>query len=181
MTLAQVLEISRLETAAQQSLSQMSNTKPSVNHVRYDKKKKKKKGGKPSQQQSWGKFQGSGSLPSNSKPDASGKLQTKGKICYRCGKGRHQPDKKCGTINAICNKCGKKGHYTVICQKGKGLPHSSRSAHVVDTCSGVSTSQTEPDLYTECGQPIYYNLIWCKPCPQNLRKFQRSPNHCCNS
>ena len=73
MTLAQVLEISRLETATQQSLSQMSNTKPSVNYVRYD-KKRKNKGGKPSQQQSLGKFHGSGSLPSNSKQDASGKL-----------------------------------------------------------------------------------------------------------
>ena len=39
VTLAQVLEISRLETAIQQLLSQMSNTKPSVNYVRYDKKK----------------------------------------------------------------------------------------------------------------------------------------------
>ena len=55
VTLAQVLEMSRLETATQQSLSQMSNKKPSVNYVRYD-KKKKKKGGKPSQQQSLGKF-----------------------------------------------------------------------------------------------------------------------------
>ena len=40
VTLAQVLEISRLETATQQSLSQMHNTKPTVNYVRYDKKKK---------------------------------------------------------------------------------------------------------------------------------------------
>ena len=48
MTLAQVFEISRLEKATQQSLSQMSNTKPSVNYVRYD-KKKKNEGGKPSQ------------------------------------------------------------------------------------------------------------------------------------
>ena len=82
VTLAQVLEISRLETATQQSLSQMSHSKPSVNYVRYD-KKRKNKGVKPSQQQSLGKFHGSGSLPSNSKLDASGKLQTKCKICYR--------------------------------------------------------------------------------------------------
>ena len=116
LTLAQVLEISRIETAKQQSLSQMSNMKPSVNYVSYD-KKKKNKGGKPSQQQSLGKFHGSGSLHLNTKPDASGKLQTKGKICYRYGKGRHQPDKKCGAINAICNKCGKEGHYAVIYQK----------------------------------------------------------------
>ena len=73
MTLAQVLEISRLETATQQSLSQMSNTKPSVYYVRYD-KKRKNRGGKPSQPQSLGKFHGSESLPSNSKPDTSGKL-----------------------------------------------------------------------------------------------------------
>ena len=154
MTLAQVLEISSLETATQQSLSQMSNTKPSVNYVKYE-RKRNNKGGKPSQQQSLGKFHGSGSLPSNSKPDASGKLQTKDKICYRCGKGRHQPDQKCGAINAICNKCGKKGHFAVICQKGKGFSHSSRSAHVVKTSSSASTSQTEPDFYNECGQPIY--------------------------
>ena len=101
----------------------MSNTKPSVNFVRYN--KKKTEGGKPSQQQSLGKFHRSGSLPSNSKLDTNGKLQTKGKICYRCGKGRHQPDHKCGAIDAICNKCGKKGHFAVICQKGKGFSHSS--------------------------------------------------------
>ena len=112
ITLAKVLEISRLETTIQQSLSQISNTKPSITYVRYD-KKRKSKGGKLSQQ-SLGKFHGSGSLLSNSKPDASGKLQTKGKICYRCGKGRHQPDQKCGAINAICNKCGKKWHFAVI-------------------------------------------------------------------
>ena len=64
--LAQVLEISRLETTTQQSLSQMFNTKPSVNYVRYN-KKEKAKGGKPSQQQSLEKFHGSGSSPSNSK------------------------------------------------------------------------------------------------------------------
>ena len=34
VTLAQVWEISRVETATQQFLSQMSNTKPSVNYVR---------------------------------------------------------------------------------------------------------------------------------------------------
>ena len=154
MTLAQVLEISRLETATQQSPSQMSNTKPSVNYVRYH-KKRKNKGGKPLQQQSLGKFHGSGSSPSNNKLDANGKLQTKGKVCYRCGKGRHKPDQNCGAIDAICNKCGKKGHFIVICQKGKGFSCSSRSAHVVEISSGASTSQTEPDYYTECRQPIY--------------------------
>ena len=131
----------------------MSNTKPSVNYVRYN-KKRKNKNGKPSQQ-SLGKFQGSGSLPSNSKSEASGKLQTKGKICYKYGKDRHQSDQKCGDIDEICNKCGKKSYYIVIYQKGKGFPHSSRLAHVEETSSGASTSQTEPDFYTNCGQPIY--------------------------
>ena len=42
ITLAQVLEISRLEMATQQSLSQMSHTKPSISYVRYDKKRKTK-------------------------------------------------------------------------------------------------------------------------------------------
>ena len=45
MILAPVLEISRLETSTQQLLSQMSNTKPSLNYVRYN-KKRKNKGGK---------------------------------------------------------------------------------------------------------------------------------------
>ena len=154
VTLAQVLEISRLETATRQSLSQMSNTKPSVNYVRYD-KKKKNKSGMASQQQTLGKIHGSGSSPSNSKLDANVKLQTKGKIYYRCGKGRHQPDQKCDAIDAICNRCGKKGHFAVICQEGKEFSHSSGSAHVVETSSGASTSQTEPEYYTEYGQPIY--------------------------
>ena len=46
-------------------------------------------------------------------------------------------------------------HIAVICQKGKGFSHSSRSAHVVETSSGASTSQTELDFYTQCGQPIH--------------------------
>ena len=40
VTLAQVLEMSRLETATQESPFEMSNTKPSVNYVRYNKEKK---------------------------------------------------------------------------------------------------------------------------------------------
>ena len=55
----------------------------------------------------------------------------------------------------------RKGHFAVICQKGKGFSHSSRSAHAEKTSSGTSTSQTEPDYYTECGQPIYvqYHML----------------------
>ena len=169
ITLAQVLEISRLETAIQQSLFQMSNTKPSVNYGRY--KKKKNKGGKPSQQQTLGKFHGSGTLPSNSKLDANGKFQTKGKICYRCGKGKHQPEQKFAAIDAICNKCGKKGHFAVICQKGKGFSHSSRSVHVVETSNSVSTLQTKPDYYTECGQPIYVQSHMLQTMSTKLKKI----------
>ena len=154
VTLAQVLEISRLETATQQSLSQMSNTKPTVSYVRYD-KKKKNKGGKPSKQQTLRKFHGSGTLPSYSKPDANGKFQTKDKTCYRCGKGKYRPGQKCAATDAIHNKCGKKGHLAVICQKGKGFLHSSKSADIVETSNSVSTSQAEPKYYTKCGQPIY--------------------------
>ena len=120
VTLAQVLKISRLETATQQSHSQMSNTKPPINFVRY-RKKRKNKGGKLSQQQSLAKFHRSGSSPSNSKPDDSGKLQTKGKICYRCGNGKHQPDQKSGAINAICNKCGKERTFCYNLSKGQGV------------------------------------------------------------
>ena len=152
VTLAQVLEISQLETATQQSLSQMSHTKRTVYYVRYDKKRKSKGNTfTSSQQQTVGRFHGSGTSPSNSKSDANGK-QLKGRICYRCGKGKHQLDQKCAAIDATCNKCGNKGHYAVICQKGKGLSHSSKSAHIVETTNSVST---EPDYYTECRQPVY--------------------------
>ena len=172
ITLAQVLEISRLETPTQQSPSQMSNTNPTVSYVRYD-KKKRNKGGKPSQQQTLGKFHGSGTLPSNSKLDANGKFQTKGKICYRCGKGKHQLDQKCAAVDAICNKCGKKGHFEVISQKGKGFSCSSKSAHVVETSNSVSISQTEPAYYTECGQPIYVQSHMLQTMSTKVQKYSR--------
>ena len=79
-------------------------------------------------------------------------LQLKSRICYRCRKGKHQLDQKCAAINATCNKLGKKGHYVVICQKGKGLSCSSKSVHIAKTMDSVST---EPDYYIECGQPVY--------------------------
>ena len=82
----------------------------------------------------------------NSKP--------KVKFVIDVGKAKHQRDQKCVAIDAICNKCGKKGHFAVICQKRKGFSHSSKSAHVVETSNSVSTLQTEPDYYTECGQSI---------------------------
>ena len=169
VTLAQVLEISRLETATQQLLSQMSNTKPTVNYVRYN-RKKKNKGGKPPQQP-FGKFHGSRTLPSNRKLDANGKLQTKAKICYRCGKGKHQLDQKCAAIDVICNKCGKKGHFAVIYQKGKGFSCSSKSAHVVETSNSVSTSQTGPDYYTKCGQSIYVQSHMLQTMSTNVQKI----------
>ena len=110
----------------------MSHTKPTVNYVRYDKKRKSKGNTfTSSQQQALGRFHGSGTSPSNSKSYANGKLQLKGRICYRCRKGKHQPDQKCAAIDATCNKCGKKGHYAVVCQKGQGLSHSSKSVHIV--------------------------------------------------
>ena len=55
-------------------------------------------------------------------------------------------------MDATCNKCGTKGHYAVICQKGKGLSHSSKSVHIIKTMNSVTT---EPDYYTECRQPVY--------------------------
>ena len=76
----------------------------------------------------------------------------KGRICYRYRKGKHELDQKCAARDATCNKCGKKVHYTVICQKGKGLSCSSKSAHIVKAMNNAST---EPDYYTECGQPVY--------------------------
>ena len=126
----------------------MSHTKPTVNYVRYDKKMKSKGNTfTSSQQQTFSRCHGSGTLPSNSKSDANGKLQSKGRICYRCGKGKHQWDQTCAAIDATYDKCCKKGHYAVICQKGKGL-----SCYIVKTTNNIST---EPDYYTECGQPVY--------------------------
>ena len=101
VTLAQVLKISQLETATQQSLPQLSHTKPTVNYIRYDKKRKSKGNTfNSSQQQAFGRFHGSGTSPSNSKSDANGKLQLKGRTCYRCGKGKHQLHQKCAAIDA---------------------------------------------------------------------------------
>ena len=133
--------------------------KPSINYIRYNMKRKK---GSTfiSSKQAFGKFHRSGSLPSNSKPDANGKsanakfqltLSTS-RICYRCRKWKHPIDQKCSAIDATCNKCGKKGHYAVICQEGKGHSCSSKSAHIVETTNSIST---EPDYYMECREPVY--------------------------
>ena len=48
---------------------------------------------------------------------------------------------------------------------------SSRSAHVVETSNSVSTSQTEPDYYTECGQPIYVQSHMLQTMSTNLQKI----------
>ena len=160
ITLTQALEISHLETITQQSLSQMSHTKPSINYIRYNQKRKNKGSTFISSQQTFGKFHGSGSSPSNSKTDTNGKsvnvkfqstLPTS-RICYRCRKRKYTIDQKCSAIDATCNKCGKKGHYAVICQKGKGHSHSSKSVHIVETTNSIST---EPDYYMECRKPVY--------------------------
>ena len=71
VTLIQVLEISHLEMTTQQSLSQMPHMRLSINYVRYDRKRKNKGSTSISSQQIFSKFHRSGSLPSNSKPDAN--------------------------------------------------------------------------------------------------------------
>ena len=55
----QVLEISHLEMATQQSLSQMSHMKLPINYVRYDRKRKNKGSTFISSQQIFSKFHGS--------------------------------------------------------------------------------------------------------------------------
>ena len=64
-----------------------------------------------------------------------------------------------------------KGHFAVICQKGKGFSHSSKSSHVVETSNSVSTLQTEPDYYTECGQPIYVQSHMLQTMSTKLQKI----------
>ena len=87
VTLAQVLQISWLETVRQQSLSQMSHTKPTVNYVRYDKKRKSKGNTfTSSQQQAFGRLHGSGTSPSNSKSDANGNSNQKVEFVIDVGK-----------------------------------------------------------------------------------------------
>ena len=63
VTLPQVLEISHLEMATQQSLSQMTHMKPSINYVRYDRKSKNKGSTFISSQQAFSKFHKFGLLP----------------------------------------------------------------------------------------------------------------------
>ena len=58
----------------------------------------------------------------------------------------------------------------VICQKGKGLPCSSKSAHIVETTNNIST---EPDYYTESRQPVYMQSHMLQTA---CTKHQKSPN-----
>ena len=51
----------------------------------------------------------------------------------------------------------------------------SRSAYVVETSSDASTSQTEPDFYTECGQPIYVQSHMLHTMSTESQKIPESP------
>ena len=69
------------------------------------------------------------------------------------------------------NKCGRKGHSAVICQNGNGFSCSSKSAHIVETSNSVFTSQTEPDYYTKCGQPIYVQFHMLQTMSTKVQKI----------
>ena len=163
MTIADVMKIARAEVSTRLAMAAMSiDNKPSVHYMSYD--KKHKKGKKPPR----------GHHPSSQGSHQSGKSNqmqsqvTSGKdTCYRCGKGRHQANQKCGAIDSTCNNCGKKGHYARVClsqskeQSGKGTRPKVPKANL------VQVEPETPSYYNEHGAPVY---------EQNMVKLPRISN-----
>ena len=126
VSLAQVMEIARLEVSTQQHLDRMQET-AKVNYVQYGKLTKGKKGKKSAQSgASGGSYKGNRGHGTNSKPGGKGKkLPFPQDTCYRCGKGRHQKTQDCKALDAMCRGCGKKGHFEKVCLKAKhSLEHT---------------------------------------------------------
>ena len=103
VSLAQVMEIARLEVSTQNHLDRMQET-AKVNYIQYGKSTKHKKG-KRSQYSTpfTGSDRGSRGHGTQSKLSGRGrKVPLPPGTCYRCGKGRHQKDMECKALEAVC-------------------------------------------------------------------------------
>ena len=168
VTLAQVMEIARLEVSMQQHLDRMQET-AKVNCVQYGESTKHKKGKKSSQSGTSGANQrGDRGHGTSSKPGGKGKkLPFLQDTCYRCGEGRHQKTQDCKALDAVCRGCGKKGHFEKVCLKAK---HSTHSLEVLQA-STSSTGAGEPLYFDNQGQPVFAHMVSVLHSNKHLIKF----------
>ena len=168
VSLAQVMEIARLEVSKQQHLDRMQET-AKVNYVQYGKSMKHKKGKKSSQSGTSGANQrGDKGHGTSSKPGGKGKkLPFLQDTCYRCGKGRHQKTQDCKALDAVCRGCGKKGHFEKVCLKAKCSTHSLE----VPQASTSSTGAGEPLYFDDQGQPVFAHMVSVLHSNKHLIKF----------
>ena len=146
VTLARVMEITRLEVSTQKHIDRMQDT-AKVNYVQYGKGSKKGKS-KSSGSKNSGGSGNSGSAGGPPKSSGKGKkVPLPTDICWRCGKGRHQKGQPCKAVEAVCRNCSIKGHYEKVCMKGKC------STHLVNMPEASTSS--EPDYFNEHGDPVY--------------------------
>ena len=167
VTLAQVMEIARLEVSTQQHLDRMQET-AKVNYVQYGKSTKGKKGKKSTQSgASGGNYKGNRGHGTSSKPGGKGKkLPFPQDTCYRCGKGRHQNTQDCKALDVTCRGCGKKGHFEKVCLK-KCSTHSLE----VPQASTSSTGASEPLYFDDDGQPVFAHMVSVPHANKHLIKF----------
>ena len=168
VSLAQVMEIARLEVSTQQYLDRMQET-AKVNYVQYGKSMKHKKDKKSSQSGTGGANQrGDKGHGTSSKPGGKGKkFPFPQDTCYRCGKGRHQKTQDCKALDAMCRGYGKKGHFEKVCLKAKHSTHSLEVAQV----STSSTGAGEPLYFDNQGQPVFAHMVSVLHSNKHLIKF----------
>ena len=170
VTLAQVMEIARLEVSTQQHLDRMQES-AKVNYVQYGKSTKSKKGKKSTQSgASGGSYRGNRGHGTSSKPSRKGKkLPFPQDTCYRCGKGRHKKVQDCKALDAVCRGCGKKGHFEKVCLKGKCSTHSLKVPQASTSSAGAGAS--EPLYFDDDGQPIFAHMVSVPHANKHLIKF----------
>ena len=103
VTLAQVMEIARLEVSTQNHLDRMQET-AKANYIQYGKSTKNKKGKRfQHSTPSTGSDRGNRGHGTQSKPSGKGrKVPLPPGTCYRCGKGRHQKDMEFKALKSVC-------------------------------------------------------------------------------
>ena len=168
MTLAQVMEIARLEISTQNHLDRMQET-AKVNYIQYGKSTRNKKGKKSQESTtSGGSNRGSRGHGTTSKSNGKGKkLPFPQDTCYRCGKGRHQKTQDCKALDAMCRGCGTKGHFGKVCLMTK---HSTNSLEIPRTSSS-STGAGDPLYFDDQGQPIFTHMVSISHMNKHLIKF----------